>query len=545
MIAESRTHRDDVASLAPLGVFFHSVRRWLWLGISCLILMGLMLTAALWWTAPGTPYGTLGLSISFPGAQEGLYPNNLPFSPEDLLAQSVLRQVFEKNRLQDFSSFEDFLSALSIRQDGEALERLQGDYEKRLEDKRVLGPERLRLQEEFQSRLRTARSTEYQLVWLQHGRTVPLELQAKVLEDIPRLWAEEVTRVKRVLEFAVPLPNPRAVFDLEYASANPFGAFDQLAERAGALGLGIGGIANLPGASRAALPDGTSLIDLQIRHRAFTEQDLEAFQNRILFQQGSVAEAALIQDALTFQIRSREEELEQAQRRVDLLSRSLQDYLMGRRLKSSPAENQPGKPDSAGQSSESATLEDSALAAIPFLGRLEEVATLQQEQAYRRDFIDRITRAREDASMKQARLEESRRNIFLVKKAAAPLARPAPASSAGSMTDPGSVPLPAATAFPPMDMNDFAAIWGQLNDLIGQSINLVGIISRNYLGDNVSLYQISSPFAAGVVPGVSFRILALALVAWVLLGLAGLLGVLWAYYRYGVLRKDIGRPSSP
>jgi len=536
---------DDTVSLAPLKSFLHAVRLWFWIGISGLAIFGLIVAGVVWVTTPRILYGSLGISINFLGSQQGTYPNQLPFSPEDLLAPSILRHVYEKNRIQDVCAFEEFETAFSIRQDGSALEGIAQEYADRLSNKKLSGPERLRLQEELRNRLKTVRSTEYQLIWEQPERGAPPDLQAKVLEDIPRTWSEEALKVKRVLEFPVPLPNPRAPFDLEYAGANPSGAFDQLAERANALGTGLGLIAALPGANQAALPDGVSLVDLQIRHRSFVEQDLEGFQNRILFQQASAAETALIQEALSYQIRSREEELELAQRRVKMLTRSLDDYLKGRRLRPTSAENLPNQAGQSGDNQEKGITEDLGNAEIPLLGRLEEVATVQQEQSYRRDFIEKITLAREDVSQKQARLEESRRNTFLVKKTAPTPPPPVSAAKAGGTADPGGGALQTLTPIPTLDPMEFSPVWNQLNSLIGMSESLVGVISKNYLGDNVTLYTVTRPYEQKMVAGIRPKTLALFLVAWVALGSAILVGVLCTYYRWKKLLKNARISPSP
>lgn len=525
--------QSDLVSLAPLRRFFQSSRTFFLVGFTGLFVCGLALTLGCWWVSPKMTYGSLGLSINFRGAQQGLYPNNLPFSVEDLLALPLLRVVYDRNRLKDFVSFEDFCHALTIRQDGMALLALQKDFEASLENKDLTEPDRQRLKDEYQSRKHSATSSDYTLVWSRPGRLIPMELQAKVLEDIPRVWAQDALEVKKVLRFAVPLPNPRMLLDVDQVSGDPFGASQQLSERAGVLGTGLNSISTLPGASQAALPDGTGLIDLQIRHRAFCEQDLEAFENRLLFQQGSALEAALIQEALTFQIRSREEELDFAQRRVGILTQSFQDYLDGRQVRQSSGEK--GAGDKAADSQE-LPAPDPASPEVPILGGLAEVASIQQEQEYRKEFIDRITRARAEASAKEVRLEESRRNTFMAKKDAMPLA-----SRVGSAAAPGDPALKfqaSAKPLPPMDMNEFSAIWGQLNELIGLSQDLVDVISQNYLGNDHSLYSVSRPFRQETKASLGGRMLALALATWWILGFGGLLVVRGVIYRLGDISKN-------
>lgn len=525
---------SEVVSLAPLTHFFQRSRTFFAVGLTGLFLSGLALVLGFWLVSPRVTYGSLGLSINFRGAHQGLYPNNLPFSVEDLLASPLLRVVYDRNRLKDFVSFEDFRNALTIQQEGQALFALQKDFEASLGNKALTEPDRQRLQEEYQSRKQSVISSDYTLVWTQPGRLIPMELQAKVLEDIPRVWAQDALEVKKILRFAVPLPNPRMLLDVDQASGNPFGAFDQLSERAGALGIGLNSISALPGATQAALPDGTGLIDLQIRHRSFCEQDLEAFQNRLLFQQGSAMEAALIQEALTFQIRSREEELDYAQRRVGILTQSFQDYLNGRQVRRDGGEKGVGE---KGGDSPEPPAPDSATSEVPILGRLAEAVSIQQEQAYRKEFINRITRAREEASAKEVRLEECRRNVFMVKKDALPL--PSRAGSAAAPGDPTVKFQAPAKPFPPMDMNEFSAIWGQLNELIGLSQSLVDVISQNYLGNDNSLYSIARPFRQGTMASLGGRVLALALGVWWILGCVGLVVFRALGYRAAAIQNKL------
>ena len=531
---------NDVVSLAPLRNFFYVMRGWIGWGGIAIVFLGLVIVAGIWLGAPKVRYGELKISLTFPGAQNGLYPNNLPFSPEDILSADILKQVYDKYRVRDFIPFEEFRDSFSIRQNGTALQQLRDSFQKRLQDPKLLGTERQRLEEEFKLQRASMPSTEYTLIWLQPNRMIPAELQAKVLEDIPKIWSQETIENKKVLQFPVPLPNPSTPFDSEYASANPFGAYDLLDVRLNSLSAGLGVIGGLPGANQAVLPNGTGLIDLQIRLRSFREEDMSAFETRILFNQGSAEEAAMIQNALAYQISSREREVHHAERQVELLSKSFQDYLDGRGgSKTQRREKQEAGQGSSDGEKKDGPIEDASTSEFSLLKHLEESTSLQQEQTYRKQFIDQITSARTELGVRQSQLEEARQNVFLVKKFTGPSAGGAMPGKAGPTGESDKWPSTAFTSIPAMDINEFATMWSHLNENASLAVNLVEMISKNYFGESVVFYTVYRPFQAGVVLGPGLGTLVFAFVAWGIFGFTVLVGWSWIYYRHKILPKEL------
>ena len=516
------------------------MRGWFGWGGIAIVFLGLVIVAAIYLRAPKVRYGELEISLTFPGAQSGLYPNNLPFSPEDILSADILKQVYDKYQVRDFIPFEEFRDGFSIRQNGTALQRLRDSFHERLKDPKLIGTERQQLEEEFKLQRASTPSTEYTLIWLQPNRTIPAELQAKVLEDIPKIWSQETIENKKVLQFPVPLPNPSTPFDSEYAAANPFGAYDLLDVRLNSLSAGLGVIGGLPGANQAVLPNGTGLIDLQIRLRSFREEDMSAFETRILFNQGSAEEAAMIQNALAYQISSREREVHHAERQVELLSKSFQDYLDGRGgSKAQRREKQETGQSSSDGAKKDGPIEDASTSEFSLLKHLEESTSLQQEQTYRKQFIDQITSARTELGVRQSQLEEARQNVFLVKKFTGPNAGGAMPGKARPSGEASKWPSTAFTSIPAMEINEFATMWSHLNENASLAVNLVEMISKNYFGENVVFYTVYRPFTAGVVLGPGLSTLVLSFVAWGIFGFAVLVGWSWIYYRHKILPRDL------
>ena len=268
----------DVFTLVPVRWFLNKYRLFLLFGLTGVFLLGIALVAAAWWVTPVTRVSSIQLSLGFQGAQDGQYPNRLPFSAEELIDPAVLRVLFERHQLQQWIEYPAFESSLSISQ---SLGNLQGtlrEYSARLSDSKLAGPDRQALEEEYRSRLRSASSTLFTLAWFDQGRAagVPAEVKAKVLADVPAVWAEQAVRGKQVLIFSSRLPglNPR----VDEGSQAELEAYASIHARARAMEDGLASVEKLPGASQVALPDGTTLIDLKLRLRAFREQTLPALQ---------------------------------------------------------------------------------------------------------------------------------------------------------------------------------------------------------------------------------------------------------------------------
>ena len=272
--------QSPVASLAPLRTLYRSYRLWFQLGAIGLALSGLILAVTVWFTCPVTTISTIGISLDFQGAQQGKYSHGLPFSPEDLLDQSLLENLYQKHQLQQWLDFNSFKNSLSINQSGKVLNELRREYESKLGNAKLSGLERQNLEAEFQSRLKTATSSLFTISWTEYGsiaRQPPRAVRQKVLEDLPLLWAETAISQKRVLLFPTSFPSLEGwTSDGGAMASDPTETVAFLSRRMKVLEKGLAVIELLPGAKQATLPDGTSLIDLQVRLRAFDEQLLPA-----------------------------------------------------------------------------------------------------------------------------------------------------------------------------------------------------------------------------------------------------------------------------
>ena len=526
--------QSSVASLAPLRTLYRSYRLWFQLGAIGLALSGLILAVAVWFTSPITTISSIGISLDFQGAQQGKYSHGLPFSPEDLLDQSLLEKLYEKHQLQQWLDFNSFKNALSINQSGKALNELRREYESKLGNAKLSGLERRNLEAEFQSRLKTATSSLFTISWTEYGRIAgqpPGAVRQKVLEDLPLLWAETAISQKRVLLFPTSFPSLEGwTSDGGAMASDPTETVAFLSRRMKVLEKGLAVIELLPGAKQATLPDGTSLIDLQVRLRAFDEQLLPALRQR--FFAGAASEQALKQLLTILEGIEQEHtgQLSLASDRLKALTQTYQDYLVS--MSADTATPTPLSANSgANQVSGETQGQDS------FLSQLLDFARSTADQPYRQKWVDQISQSRLEVGRLEVMVNKDKENIAQARIA---LAAKVLEKTKGSVS---------SAIQPPPPRNDRAVRTDEatigakelntLRKLSEDSKDLAAIISQNYIGQSPTLFSISQPFRVGEIRALKATTLLIGVGTWLILGSAVLALLVFVHSR---IHANIRKP---
>jgi hypothetical protein len=505
--------QPPIASLAPLRTLYRSYRLWFQLGAIGLALSGLCLALAVWFTCPVTTISSIGISLDFQGAQQGKYSHGLPFSPEDLLDQSLLENLYEKNQLQQWLDFNSFKNALSINQSGVALNELRREYESKLGNAKLSGLERQNLEAEFQSRLKTASSSLFTISWTEYGRHArqpPRAVQQKVLEDLPLLWAETAISQKRVLLFPTSFPSLVGwTSDGGSMVSDPADTVAFLSRRMKVVEKGLEEIERLPGARQAALLDGTSLIDLQVRLRAFDEQSLPALRER--FFAGAASEQALKQLLTTLEGMQQEHEgqLSLASDRLKALTQTYQDYLAGMSADAST-------PIPAGANSGANQVSGETQGQDSFLSQLLDFARSTADQPYRQKWVDQISQSRLEVGRLDVLVNKDRENVA---QARVSLAAKVLKKTKGLVSSAIQPPPPGEDrAVRTEDAGIGAKELNVLRKLSEDSKSLVAIISQNYIGQSPSLVSISQPFWVGEIRTIKATTIVIGAGTWLILG---------------------------
>ena len=501
----SVTEEDDFISLAPLWSLVRRYRRWLELSLFALVLLAGGLVAAAYVFLPKKVRAGLEFTLTFPDAALGIYPNKLPFRPEDLLETSLLRRIYEENGLAAFLKFEEFKSGLSLERSGNDLELLQKEFRARLDDRKLTLADREKIEAQYETQLKTLPPTTYRLNFVQTARSarlIPPAKLTKVLEEILRRWSDDAVLQKKVLAFAARLPGEML---LPENRRDPLVALMELMERTRVLAEGLGELSRLPGGYQASLGDGARLVDLGLRLDALQEVRIPQIRSALFGNIADPAQAAAIERVFRLQVRMREDRLRLAQEKLKSAVSTYRDYLASR--PSAPASTGRAAAEASGKASAGGT---QLQISDTFLAKLMERGRGNEDAQYRATLVEKIRGGRLQVAEEEAALRETReivegltRDGVTTEKAAAPAkARPVAAEPAGT---------------------DFAAVLLQgcreLNALIGDAEKLRALVTENYMSPQTSLYRITLPVLAESSSALTPRNVGLFLAVFVFLGL--------------------------
>ena len=198
---------------------------------------------------PSQQVATVDVRLLFSGVDKGQYPNGTPFSAQDIVATSILQQVYEQNNLGKFIKFDDFKSSFSVLESNEATERLRREYGPKLDDRRLTSPERSKIEDEFQGKLKSSRTGEFRLVGLLGSGLTNWnrDLVGIVMNDILNTWVLDA-RGKGVFKFDLNVYSENIISDLETYQEDQLVFIDRLRVTISRIIQNIRALEEIPGA---------------------------------------------------------------------------------------------------------------------------------------------------------------------------------------------------------------------------------------------------------------------------------------------------------
>jgi hypothetical protein len=192
--------RELVSVLRPYGRVIGGTLAAL---LVCAVLAG---SIAYLWT-PTERVGAIQFRLLFTGAEDGKYPNGMPFNAAEIVGTSVLETVYGANDLRRFNSYESFKNAIFILPANPEVMLLEAQYQARLSVSPLPAPERARLEEEFRRKRESLKDPVFALSMRRSERftSMPAVLIAKTLNDILSMWAKQVVDQKGVTLYNVPV----------------------------------------------------------------------------------------------------------------------------------------------------------------------------------------------------------------------------------------------------------------------------------------------------------------------------------------------------
>ncbi len=517
-LPENFSDEGDSISFAPLWELIRKYQRWLEVGLGILLVLGAGLLGALWIVLPQQSRATVDISFLFPEASSGYYPNKLPFHPDDLLENVLLRKNFQINQVNRWMIYDDFKSSFSMRQSGQELLALGREFQGKLDDRKLTSAEKQKLEEEFRSKLVKIPNTTHQIIWNQTGRSaqlIPTAEIEKILADIPRLWAQEYVEQKKVLVNSAQVPGKMvASSNLDESSF----LLTELTNRIRALVVGLNEIKKLPGVYLTSLPNGKNIADLDLKCLALLEGKLPKIRTQLLQSKGAEVNLKSLESAFAVQLQARRDRAQTSNQNIQSALATFQDYLAGR---AGGGFQKIKKPETTSASDKAPLGNANFQIGDAFFAKISELLQNKDGSRYLYQLLENIRDARLASANDASAVLESQ---FIVDSLLGQN-RGTKGDLLVSATD--------KTNAKNDSLNEFSQTLtdgiNDMNDIIAQAEQLRAITMENYGNPQTAMYQVVVPVEETRSSFLTLRNAGLGLGAFVFVGMAGILLACWIF----------------
>lgn len=221
-----------------------------------------------WLYFPIQRTASIEFQFEFSGAADNKYPNGTRFSPEDLLIEPVVRQVFNQYQLGEYTTFAKFRQSLFVTSASRDLELLEFDYRARLSDVKLPITERQRLEREYREKVSALKGGLYRLTILRQERMVEMGRTQldQILRGILSAWAEDAANTRGGLKYDIPIFTKGILQRESLASEDYVIAVDILRRKINRVIENIDALSKIPGIQIYRLEgSGVSLPEIRIR----------------------------------------------------------------------------------------------------------------------------------------------------------------------------------------------------------------------------------------------------------------------------------------
>jgi len=517
-LPENFSDEGDSISFAPLWELIRKYQRWLEVGLGILLVLGVGLLGALWIVLPKQSRATMDISFLFPKASSGYYPNKLPFHPDDLLENVLLRRNFQINQVNRWMIYDDFKSSFSMRQSGQELLALGREFQGKLDDRKLTSAEKQKLEEEFRSKLVKIPNTTHQIIWNQTGRSaqlIPTAEIEKILADIPRLWAQEYVEQKKVLVNSAQVPGKMVTSsNLDESSF----LLTELTNRIRALVVGLNEIKKLPGIYLTSLPNGKNIADLDLKCLALLEGKLPKIRIQLLQSKGAEVNLKSLESAFAVQLQARRDRAQTSNQNIQSALATFQDYLAGR---AGGGLQKTKKPETTSAGDKVPVGNANFQIGDAFFAKISEFLQNKDGNRYLYQLLENIRDARLASANDASAVLETQ---FIV-DSLLEQNRGTKGDLLVSATD--------KTNAKNDSLNEFSQTLtdgiNDMNDIIAQAEQLRAITMENYGNPQTAMYQVVVPVEETRSSFLTLRNAGLGLGAFVFVGMAGILLVCWIF----------------
>ncbi len=331
------------------------------------------------------------ITPTFPGAREGRYPNRAPFSPQDIVATSVVEPVWRAQGLEAVVSLPDLCRNLQIVRGGDELDLLRSDYQQKLSNSKLTATERSALEAEFSSKSKALSGASFEILLGAPGYSMSNGQMERLLGAIPVEWARASDVAgARSYEYPLPLGKELRASAAQLSSDSQAASSVIHAERMksfiDALSTSIAAMSKLPGSDVVKDSRGASIVDLgqevaSIRRNMVIPAYIDTMQEAKAIDPDGYASIRSTRRKLL------ESELNSAKEKSRVLVEAFNDYADETRMVRRKTDANVDDPRQAG-----------ILANVDgtFIDRVIEQAVKSRDVEYRRELTDRRLQAELD-----------------------------------------------------------------------------------------------------------------------------------------------------
>lgn len=166
-----------------------------------LLVLAVTLLVALRAILPPTRAFVSQLQFTFPSAESGRYPNNAPFSINELLDPAILEVVYDQLDLGKYDVDRNkFYVAFSIRPFAPAEAEISERFRQQLGDRRLSSIDRERIETQLRTQLAQASRGAAELIFLPPRKPpIPVAVGRAIVHKVPVVWSQLAIEKKGVL----------------------------------------------------------------------------------------------------------------------------------------------------------------------------------------------------------------------------------------------------------------------------------------------------------------------------------------------------------
>ncbi len=227
--------------------------------------VGALILVSVHFLSPGHREATLTFRLLFKGVEQGQYPNGMRFTPADIIAEPVLREVYQRKQSGlGGRSFDDFRTAFGVVPHNPALADFRRDFKPRLAAGGLSSVQRASLEDEYVSRRRALENVEYTLVMRLDGT---VEDAGSLLEEVLAVWGEQ-SRSLGVFKFNRNVYSPNLLASLSSYDEDYLMLLDRLRITTDRILTNMEELGTIPGAALVRAGErGVSLGELELLMR--------------------------------------------------------------------------------------------------------------------------------------------------------------------------------------------------------------------------------------------------------------------------------------